>query len=114
MRAQRGLIAFACQHCVKCGLSHLLHRSAARKAAPVSRAATVAKALPMEVATIAGEAAFIGGVALTMSAITLVVRGTQPAMQAFALGQHGRLTGPLDAMQSAAARMRCSVRRSAR
>lgn len=31
------------------------------------------KALPMEVATVAGEGAFIGGVALTMCAITLVV-----------------------------------------
>jgi hypothetical protein len=28
----------------------------------------------MEVATVAGEAGFIGGVALTMAAITLVVR----------------------------------------
>ncbi|KIZ05084.1 Cytochrome b6-f complex subunit 7, chloroplastic [Monoraphidium neglectum] len=44
----------------------------ARKAAPASRAATVTKALPMEVAMVAGEGAFIGGVALTMTAITLV------------------------------------------
>jgi hypothetical protein len=33
----------------------------------------VTKALPMEVAMVAGEGAFIGGVALTMTAITLVV-----------------------------------------
>ncbi|GBF98720.1 cytochrome b6-f complex subunit chloroplastic [Raphidocelis subcapitata] len=46
---------------------------AARRVAPASRAATVApKALPMEVAQVAGEAGFIGGVALTMAAITLV------------------------------------------
>lgn len=51
---------------------------AARKAAPTSRASTVAKALPMEVAQLAGEGAFIGGVALTMCAITLVVSKTAP------------------------------------
>jgi hypothetical protein len=62
-------------------------RSAARKAAPASRTAPVAKALPMEVAQLAGEGAFIGGVALTMCAITLVVRVTGTAWQG---GDRGR------------------------
>lgn len=48
----------------------------ARRAAPktaAKRDAIVAKALPMEVAMLADEGAFIGGVALTMTAITLLV-----------------------------------------
>jgi hypothetical protein len=46
---------------------------AAAKAAPASRTRTVAKVAPVEVAQVAGEAGFIGGVALTMCAITLLV-----------------------------------------
>jgi len=46
-----------------------------RKAnATISRSNVVTKAMPMEVAQIAGEAGFIAGVAGTMWAITLVVR----------------------------------------
>jgi hypothetical protein len=49
-----------------------LHCRAARKAAaPASKVAT--KVTPVEVAQLAGEGEFIGGVALTMFAITLVV-----------------------------------------
>lgn len=46
------------------------------RAAPKTAArrdAIVSKALPMEVAMLADEGAFIGGVALTMTAITLLV-----------------------------------------
>lgn len=50
-----------------------------RRAAPVQkqsqRKAIVAKALPMEFAQLADEGGFIGGVALTMCAITLLVSG---------------------------------------
>jgi len=45
------------------------------RAAPKTAArrdAVVSKALPMEVAMVADEGAFIGGVALTMTAITLL------------------------------------------
>ena len=53
--------------------SRAVRRSDSRMAAPARRASsTVTKALPMEVAQIAGEGAFIGGVALTMTAITLL------------------------------------------
>lgn len=51
-------------------------RSAAPSAAP-RRDAIITKALPMEVAMVADEASFIGGVALTMTAITLLVRASQ-------------------------------------
>jgi hypothetical protein len=47
------------------------HRAAPQTAA--KRDAIVSKALPMEVAMLADEGAFIGGVALTMTAITLLV-----------------------------------------
>jgi hypothetical protein len=46
-------------------------RAAPKTAA--KRDAIVSKALPMEVAMLADEGAFIGGVALTMTAITLLV-----------------------------------------
>jgi hypothetical protein len=39
----------------------------------------VPRAVPVEVAQVAGEAAFIGGTALTMCAITLVVSGPRIA-----------------------------------
>lgn len=53
-------------------------RRAARKAtvAPARKVAT--KAVPMEVAQLADEGGFIGGVALTMCAITLLVRPRMP------------------------------------
>jgi hypothetical protein len=53
---------------------HEQHSSAAKAQQPAARGASVAtRAAPVEVAQLASEAGFIGGVALTMTAITLLV-----------------------------------------
>jgi hypothetical protein len=78
-------------------------RRAARKAAPASRA-IVTKALPMEVAQVAGEVAFIGGVALTMTAITLVVSFCQCSLDPPADRSGGKQGRGLRAVR----RCRCS------
>lgn len=60
--------------------------SCSRRAAPkiaARRDAVVSKALPMEVAMVADEGAFIGGVALTMTAITLLVSNQHSIKQVF-------------------------------
>lgn len=54
----------------KLAVSRPVARAAPKTAA--KRDAILAKALPMEVAMLADEGAFIGGVALTMTAITLL------------------------------------------
>lgn len=61
-----------------------MNRAAPKTAA--KRDAIVSKALPMEVAMLADEGGFIGGVALTMTAITLLVSIDRQQ------GQLGRLT----------------------
>lgn len=52
-----------------------MRRAPSSRAAPApSRGAVVSQALPVEIAVVAGEAAFITGTALTMVAMTLTVR----------------------------------------
>lgn len=80
-------------------------RAAPKTAA--KRDAIVSKALPMEVALLADEGAFIGGVALTMTAITLLVSNWLQHSSCISNSQQQQLQGVTRIRTEAASKGSC-------